>query len=310
MVGIALGLAVAAAGVLWVRSGSEEPLVADPPLGAQTSMGAVELLTDDLPSLQTFYTNGVGLSVLSESEDRVALGRGDRELLILHSGSGSAADRPSEAGLYHSAFLFPTEADLAVALVDVVTVAPGSFAGASDHRVSQAFYFADPDGNGVELYVDRPESTWTWEDGEVVMGSAALDANAFVNQHLPAEDTDGSAESAITMGHVHLRVGDLVEAERFYAGLLGFEVTSRSDGATFMAAGGYHHHLAVNTWSSEGARQRPATLGLSGVRIHLSPDDLDAVQERLTEAGLDPERDGAHLTVTDPWGTPVHLIVD
>lgn len=289
--------------VIWqvASRGDQEP--PESALGSGTRMGAVELLTGDLESLQTFYEEGVGLTTLDQSENTVSLGI-DEELIRLVASDDGADDR-SQAGLYHSAFLFPSEAALAQAIAATVTVAPESFQGSSDHRVSQAFYFADPDGNGVELYVDRPADEWLWEDGLVVMGSAALEPNAFLAAHLDTSVHDGPV-----MGHVHLRGGSVEQAEAFYADVLGFAVTSRADGAVFFAADGYHHHLAVNVWSSGGAGERSPSLGLGAVTIHVADNsELDALEQRLTDSGTAYERDGARVTVADPWGTRVEVVV-
>ncbi|WP_146605782.1 VOC family protein [Micromonospora craterilacus] len=301
---VAVGV-VAALGWAVVRpdeagSGTRPPQSA---LGAGTRMGPVELLTGDLDGLREFYTRGVGLSPISQGDREVTLGRDGVPLLRL-AVADAPADDPRQAGLYHSAFLFPDEAALARALVDTATVAPNAFQGASDHRVSQAFYFADPDGNGVELYVDRPRDQWRWAAGQVVMGSTAIDPNAFIRTHLDRGAT-GSG-SAVTMGHVHLRGGDLKQAESFYADTLGFAVTSRTDGALFLAADGYHHHLAVNTWSSAGAGARPDSLGLRSVAVHVAGiGELDALAQRLTAADVAHDRADTSITVHDPWGTRV-----
>lgn len=273
-------------------------------LGAGTSMGAVELLTADPEPLLQFYVDGVGLEVLADVEGAVTLGIDGTPLLSLVE-TDAPADSFNDAGLYHSAFLFPDEKTLADALVRTAAVAPNSFQGSSDHTVSQAFYFGDPDGNGVELYVDRPRDGWEWDDNLVTMGSAALDPNAFIAENFdPAEL--GEHADGVVMGHVHLRGGDLADAEQFYADTLGFAVTARSEGAVFFAADGYHHHLAVNVWSSEGAGERPESTGLGHVTIHVSdPSELDALEARLNEAEHNYTREGSELRTSDPWGTQI-----
>lgn len=278
--------------------------VATSVLGPETRMGAVELLASDLEAMRTFYVDLVGLRVLHEDAAQVTLGAGEQELLrIVRSDFG--ADDPRQAGLYHSAFLYADAPTLAAALLRIASAAPGLFQGSSDHRVSQALYFSDPEGNGVELYVDRPRDTWEWNGGLVTMGSEVLDPNAFIEQHL-----DPTAEAApgtgIVMGHVHLRGGDVRAAEEFYEDALGFGVTSRSDGAVFFSAGGYHHHLAVNTWNSAGAASRPESRGLGSVRVEVAEaSELDALAERLDERDLPFARGDGEIIVADPWGTNV-----
>lgn len=273
----------------------------------ETRMGLVALNVDDLATVRTYYEEGIGLSVLSESDDQTVLGLGDEPLIALTSHTGD--QDPTEAGLYHSAILYPDEAALADALANLSPEAQQSFQGSSDHRVSQAFYFADPEGNGLELYADRPAAEWEWPDGQVTMGSAALDPNAFILEHA----TGGPRPERATMGHVHLRVGDIEQAERFYVDDLGFAVTSRTDDETalFMSAGGYHHHLAANVWNSSGAGTRTAELGLREFTVVL-PDsaELDSTVDRIEDAGHEVERDADAARVLDPWGNLLVLTVD
>ena len=172
--------------------------------------------------------------------------------------------------------------------------------------MSLAFYASDPEGNGLELYIDRPADEWVWKDGEVTMGSAALDPNAFIEEHLGADAV--ATTTTATMGHVHLKVGNLETARAFYVDTLGFAVTANSDGALFMSAGGYHHHLAANTWNSAGAGERSASLGLGSFSVVLPTQaDIDDAAQRLTNAGVAFERTDAGLTVADPWGNVVQL---
>jgi catechol 2,3-dioxygenase len=280
-------------------------------LGPGLRMGPVELVTSDLDGLQRFYTEGVGLSIINSDGDDVVLGIENTELfrLIAADSPDAAPDDYTQAGLYHSAFLFDQEEELAAAVMRTATLTPASFQGSSDHKVSKAFYFADPEGNGVELYVDTPENAWEWNDGLVTMGSAALDPNAFITEHL-GNRAPAAQASGVSMGHVHLRGGDLTEAERFYEDGLGFAVSARSQGAIFLAANGYHHHLAVNTWSSSGASQRPETLGLRTVSVYVSSEtELKALATRLTDIDAPFESGTGTLTSRDPWGTQIRVRV-
>ena len=146
---------------------------------------------------------------------------------------------------------------------------PSSFTGSADHLVSKALYFDDPEGNGLELYCDRPREQWGWENGHVAMATDPLDPHGFLREHLPDPD---ALDGAAAVGHVHLQVGDITTAQQFYVDTLGFEVTAVfGTQALFVSAGGYHHHLALNTWQSRGAQARWAALGLGEVTIEL-PD--------------------------------------
>ncbi|WP_157155665.1 VOC family protein [Diaminobutyricimonas sp. LJ205] len=272
-------------------------------ISADTRMGAVELKTSNIEAMTDYYgPDGVGLSVLGEEGGIRSLGVDGEELIRLVPTDAELA-APTEAGLYHTAILFPDAPALAGTLAQLASTYPGLYGGSADHAVSHAFYFGDPEGNGVELYVDTPREDWVWEDGYVQMGSEPLDINRFINDNL-GEDSTGEA----TMGHVHLKVGNLEQAEAFYGDTLGFAVTARANGAIFLSAGGYHHHLAANTWGSAGAGVRSDSLGLGSLEV-VVPDasELDAVASRLTDAGLEFEQTDAAITVADPWGTVVEL---
>lgn len=301
LLGIAVG-AWAAVSTSRTQAAEEPPVAALPDA---TTVGAVELNVSNLDLMRAYYQDAVGLQILDQTDDTVTLGDEAPVLRLLTGAGGAEYSTPTDAGLYHSAILYPDEASLARVMLSIATVAPQSYQGAADHAVSLAFYFVDPEGNGLELYVDTPEEEWVWEDGEVQMGSEYLDPNAFIEEHL-----DGSSAPS-EMGHVHLKVGDLAEAEAFYADTLGFAVTARSEGALFYSAGGYHHHIATNVWQSQGAGERQNSTGLASLSVRV-PDAaaLAAAAERLDAAGVDFERSGDELVTADPWGNTVIVSVD
>lgn len=272
-------------------------------LSKETHMSVNELKVRDLAAVRGFYENAVGMTVMEEQGDEVLLGLGDEPLIKLIA-SDQPLPQPEEAGLYHTAILFPDEATLANTLLRVAQQAPNSYQGAADHAVSRAFYFGDPENNGVELYVDRPEDEWVWQDGKVVMGSEVLDPNQFIDQY-----GSGDASGTATVGHVHLKVGNLDEARAFYADTLGFDVVSEADGALFYSAGGYHHHLATNTWMSAGAGPRSTEVGLGAVTVAL-PDaaSVDAVADRLDAADIEVTRIERGIAAADPWGNQIRLV--
>lgn len=311
IISLAVAALLIAIAAIWVGVSSANSDQTDGPVAAalpdETGMGPITLNVNDLELLRTYYVDAVGLSVLSESDETVELGF-DTPLITLQAGSGGEAlSTPNEAGLYHSAILYPNEAALASVILNLATLAPQTYQGSADHAVSLAFYFVDPEGNGLELYVDRPASEWVWNDGEVQMGSAALDPNTFITEHLNV--ADGLADDAI-MGHVHMKVGDLEAAEAFYADTLGFAVTARSEGALFYAAGGYHHHLATNVWQSPGAGERSNTTGLGALSVTLpTAGDLAELEGRLKAAGVAYEAVEHGLIVVDPWGNEVRVLL-
>ncbi|NHU86070.1 VOC family protein [Kocuria sp. JC486] len=272
-------------------------------LSADTSMGAVTLLVGDLTAMTAYYRDAITLSVISETPTRVVMGRNNLPLVILELAPELKHASRRQAGLFHTAILFETQADLAAAIYSVATRYPGTFIGSADHLVSQAFYFSDPEGNGVELYWDRARTEWSWVHGRVEMDSLMLDPNAFMRDHLNEQAVEEPHQRAATVGHVHLQVGDIANAKRFYVDQLGFETTAtKGTQALFVSAGGYHHHMAMNTWNSAGAGPRPKSLGLGTVRLELpSSDDMGELDERLSHYGVATRNDGATLAFEDPW---------
>ncbi len=268
-------------------------------------MGAVTLRVENLDRMIAYYRDAVGLDLISEVAGSAVLGRGSKPSLILEHSPKLKHASDNQAGLFHTAFLFETKAQLAYAVASVAAKYPGSFTGSADHLVSEAFYFDDPENNGVELYWDRARTDWSWKHGEIEMGTFGLDPNAYLRDNLPEKVED----SASNIGHVHLSVGSIDQAQDFYVNKLGFDVTMNWGGtALFVSAGGYHHHMAMNVWRSRGAGLRQPTLGLRDVSIILpNTDDLGAIAERLTHAKVEVRNDGQIIRLDDPWGNQVSL---
>ncbi len=282
-------------------------------LADDTAMGAVTLNVADLDTMTAYYRDGVGLDVLGADGPRVSLGRrsaaDDRDVVILVQTPELRHAAPHEAGLFHTAILFDTEAELAAAVYSVARLRPGSFTGSSDHLVSKAFYFDDPEGNGVELYWDRDRSAWSWTHGQIEMSTIYLDPNAFLQENLTEAGLEHAGGGDVRVGHVHLSVGDIASAREFYVGRLGWESTIEIPGqALFVSAGKYHHHMGMNVWNSRGAGRRQRTLGLGQVDIVVpSADDLGALGERMAHYGLETRDDGRAISVDDPWGNVVRV---
>lgn len=268
-------------------------------------MGAVSLWVNELDAMIKFYRDAVGLALLNEHAGIATLGFGETPLVVLEQKNQMKHAGPREAGLFHTAILYPTQAALAKAVHAVATQYPGRFTGSADHLVSQAFYFDDPEGNGVELYWDRDRSQWSWIHGSIEMDTLFLDPNEFLQQHL----TEDPVSPAKKVGHVHLSVGSIEAAEEFYVNMLGFEKTLNwNSQALFVSAGGYHHHMAMNIWRSRGAGKRQLTLGLGNVEINLgNQDNLVATLDRLKFNNLNPKLVDEHVTVSDPWGNQLTL---
>jgi catechol 2,3-dioxygenase len=283
-------------------------------LAADTSMGAVTLLVADLDGMTAYYRDAVALTVLPSPSDTAAattvtLGRGTTPLIILHAAPELVHASPRDAGLFHTAILFDSEAALAASVYSVATKVPGSFTGSSDHLVSKAFYFSDPEGNGVELYWDRDRAEWGWVHGQVEMSTLFLDPDTYLQEHLTESAVASPNFGEAVVGHVHLAVGDIDSAREFYVNRLGFEQTIiYGDSALFVSAGGYHHHMAMNTWHSAGAGRRGRTLGLGRVDIVVpGADDLASLGERMSHHGIATRNDGQTLSFDDPWANVIRV---
>ena len=295
-------------------SPSSAPVVDGRHLSADLAMDAVTLRVGDLDLMSSYYENALALIPIEErsranGEVHRVLGRGDVPFFRLVATPGLPGVDPRQAGLFHTAILFEDQASLAGTVLRAAQDSRSRFVGTGDHLVSEAFYFTDPEGNGIELYWDRPRDQWQWNNGQVAMDSLFIDPNAYLSEHLTDEVGADPGMRPGIVGHVHLQVGDVEAARRFYIDTLGFEVTAGNHpGALFAAAGGYHHHVAMNTWNSAGAGPRAAALGLADVAITVpGREDLDALVTRLRGAGLSYADQGRSVRVEDPWGTPVTL---
>lgn len=267
-------------------------------------MGPVTLRVANLDLMTDYYCSNLGLTVITENQSSRVLGGNQHSALILEHTPDLKHAGPSEAGLFHTAFLFQSRSGLAGAVASIARSMPGSFTGSADHLVSEAFYFDDPEGNGVELYFDRERSSWSWQHGQIQMDTLFLDPNAYLRNNL----IEDQIPTPPVIGHVHLSVGNLAQAKDFYVDQLGFEVTMNFGGsALFVSVGGYHHHMAMNTWKSRGAGKRQPTLGLRDVALVL-PDgsSLEAAVSRLS--GVRQVAENA-FAAEDPWGNQLTLSV-
>jgi len=283
---------------------------ATPTFASRTPLhiGAVGLAVRDLDKVAAYYRDLLGLSELSRQNGTVRLGAGGATLLELTHRPAFQPDDAREAGLYHTAFLMPTRADLARWVLRTGR-ARVPVAGASDHGVSEAIYLDDPEGNGVEVYADRPPETWVWRDDLVAMPTEALDVQDLVRAADGAPDY-GEAPAGLRVGHIHLRVGDTERAERFYQDAIGLAPTRRRGGAVFMSSARYHHHVAANVWHSQGAGPRADNrAGLAWFAIEASDGAaLEAARARLQDAGAPVAALPVGFETADPWGTRVRLV--
>lgn len=268
--------------------------------------GAVRLRVADLARVREFYERAIGLQPLDRSDDVATLGSEEIAAVELVARPDATPRPPRTSGLFHLAILVPDRAELARALVGIAS-AGGRLSGASDHLVSEALYVSDPEGNGVEIYRDRPRSEWRYENGEIQMSTLPLDLDALLADGREDEPGAAAMPAGTRIGHVHLNVTDLDEAQAFYSGVLGFDVTVRTyPGALFFSSGGYHHHIGVNTWAGPGAPAPPD--GSRGLEwFELIVDDLAELEERLQGAGVGLERVPEGLRTSDPSGNGLLL---
>ncbi len=277
-------------------------------LPEETRLSRVHLRTADLRRALGFYEGVLGLKVLENRTTEVSLGAAENgPPLIILTEDRNAASRPLRTiGLYHLALRYPTRRDLAHAFQRLLN-ANHPIEGASDHDVSEAIYLSDPDNNGVELYADRSRATWQWHNGQVGMSTKPLDMASLLATIKP-ETTPAHVPAGTDLGHIHLHVRNLAAAEHFFRNFLGFDVTQRNyPGALFFSAGGYHHHLAANTWAGHAAP--PAnSVGLISYRLEVpSAEALADLRARARESGVKtrPEAAGSDsqlLSISDPNG--------
>jgi catechol 2,3-dioxygenase len=232
----------------------------------------------------------------------VGLGAGDAPLIMLDEQPGAKPKPARATGLYHVALLLPSRRELAK-VIRRFAETRYPLTGASDHLVSEALYLDDPDGNGLEIYADRPRETWSYAKTEVRMAVDPLDIDGILGELHDDPAPWAGMPSGSTVGHVHLHVKDLPSAEAFYSGILGFGVMARyGPAALFVSAGGYHHHLGLNTWAGVGAPPPPTgSAGLRHFAVHLPTlEARDAVMERVRAAGVAAEETSEGILIRDP----------
>jgi catechol 2,3-dioxygenase len=272
-----------------------------------TSIGAVRLTVADLEREQRFYEQAIGLERLGRSDSMVRLGAGGETLVELVGNPDAPPRPPGTTGLFHLAILVPSRTELARSLRRVVE-AGWRLSGASDHLVSEALYLSDPEGNGIEIYRDRSRDEWRYSDGRLEMATLPLDLDGLVGELAGGEPEAAQVPAGTLVGHVHLNVSDLDSAETFYSAAVGLDVTVRGyPGALFLSAGGYHHHIGLNTWAGEGAPSPPpGTRGLAWYELRVPrPTDLDQVTRRLAEHQFTVDRRDGSALAEDPSGNRI-----
>lgn len=268
---------------------------------APVEIGHVALVVRDLDKVANFYRDVIGLHPLSRDGEVATLGIGSKVLLELRGDKAATLGNPRSAGLFHTAFLLPSHTELGNWLRHMA-IGQHRIQGASDHLVSEAIYLADPEGNGIEVYADRPRETWRWNGAQIAMDTIHLDLNALLAD--ARADWKGVPEGSV-VGHVHLQTGAIPEAEAFYAGTLGMDITAHMPTAAFYSSGRYHHHLATNIWNSRGAGPKPeGVTGLAEVVLRADAPEIAAVAAR---AGKAVGANSQSLSLVDPWNLTLTL---
>jgi catechol 2,3-dioxygenase len=271
-------------------------------------IGQYQLMVRDLAMVQSYYQMVLGLAVLEQSANGVTLGVDGNPLLVLVQDKNSVLAPRSAPGLFHTAFLMPNRQELGRFLVNVAALnAP--LVGAADHIVSEAIYLEDPEGNGIEVYADRPAETWVFDaKGQVKMGTEEFDLQALYDATL--KDAWQGMVPGSVIGHIHLQVNSIPQADTFFEQVIGMQRTADIGAANFFSTGKYHHHVGANVWNSNGAPLRaPGMTGL--VDYHLHFNDKAAYGDLLTRLdtlSIKVDRDGDKATFVDPWGTRVKLV--
>lgn len=265
---------------------SELPFAATTPV----SVARVGLRARDAESLAAYYRAVVGLDELSRAGGTITLGAGERPLLAIEEDKAATPDDPRGAGLFHTAFLLPARADLG-RWINHAIAREIKVEGASDHIVSEALYLTDPEGNGLEIYADRPHEGWTWNGSEVAMATKRMDVQGVVASVPQGDAGWQGAPAGTVVGHVHLRVGDPRVAEAWWHDELGFDTVAKYGAqAVFLSSGGYHHHIGANSWQSAGAGRRDeGRAGLAWVEMRSSGATAESSRE-------------------DPWGTVIRTV--
>ncbi len=280
----------------------------DMPQTNEIDLGAVHLTVTNLDQMVAFYTRELGFHQNYAEHRTSHLGPpGGPDILVLTEDQ-VARPAPHSTGLYHFAVLYPSRVDLAQALRRLME-SGGQIGGVADHGVSEAIYLSDPEGNGIELYRDRPREAWPRDqNGDIVMVTDPLDLNDLMNTVKEQPQPQNGISKGTRLGHIHLKVRDAQESIRFYTQVLGFDLMDQfGPSAGFVATGGYHHQVGMNTWESAGAPPPPpGSRGLEYFElIYPDQNELETVLKRAREAGVEPVDVFDGTMINDPSGNKI-----
>lgn len=272
----------------------------------ETRLGAAHLRVASLDRAADFYKRVLGFVEHGREGDTLRMGAGGEDLIVLRELPGARAVS-RHSGLYHVAILYPSQLELARVMQRIAeTQAP--IQGASDHGTHEAIYLPDADGNGLELAWDRAPELWPDITKIDKIAPQPLDMGGLFNL-VSGREAEPLADPATIVGHVHLHVGDIEQSQHFYRDLLGFDLKTKIDVAAFVSAGGYHHHLAFNTWQGVGAPPAPAdAIGLDWWTIELPEEAVGEARARLTDGGAETADVDGGFAAADPSGNRVHVV--
>ncbi|MFN7251542.1 MAG: VOC family protein [Anaerobacillus sp.] len=272
-----------------------------------TYISQVNLKVQNIERSIIFYKEVIGFKVLEQSERTAKLTADGKSVLLSIEQPDDVVPRQGRTtGLYHFALLLPTRSDLAKIVLHFEKI--GVQLGSSDHLVSEALYLSDPDGNGIEIYVDRDPSEWNWNNGEVEMTVDPLNFSDLLSYGKLQSWKGLPAETVI--GHIHLHVSELKRTEEFYIKGLGFEVVNRfGTQALFISDGKYHHHIGLNTWNGVGAPTPPPnSVGLQLFTLMLSSEEKkNKIIAQLKAVGASVTEENGSIVTTDPSGNRIRL---
>ncbi|HEY2493834.1 MAG TPA: VOC family protein [Paenibacillus sp.] len=281
------------------------------PLNQATTIGYVQLKVKDLKRSITFYEEVIGLRILTQEAGTASLTvDGIHPLLVLEQHPDAEAKPRHSTGLYHFAILVPDRRSLGQSLLHMIE-SKYPLGGASDHQFSEAVYLSDPDGNGIEIYADRPREQWARDSsGQFASMSDPMDVQGVIDE--AGEHVWNGLPLGTVIGHVHLHVANIQKSKEFYVDILGFDATIYyGDQALFVSAGGYHHHIGLNTWAGAGAPTPPeGSVGLKFFTIVVpNEEELKGMENELKSAGISTERVHGGVFVKDPSGNGIVIVV-
>jgi len=283
--------------------------MSDYQLSPQISLGPVELTIRNLDQSIDFYTQVIGFDLISRNLNHATLGMENIPLVQLVENPAAQQTRGT-TGLYHFAILVPQRNALAEALKRIIrTETPVQ--GFADHGVSEAIYLPDPDGNGIEIYRDRPRPEWPFKNGELQMITDPLDLEDLLSESNGDDHESSNMPTGTKIGHMHLHVRDIPETVSFYRDVLGFDLKQRfGSSAAFLAAGDYHHHIGVNTWAGVGAPPPPdGSVGLRSFSIRLPENDFNRLELNLRQNGIEYRSTEHGFKLKDPSGNLIQFCV-